>query len=164
METHTFTIGRRVCLTLLAIIFVGSTVIKAQVELAPDQNPNYQKSQEKYMAKKEELTKNEGTTVQATYKAIDDMQLKQERKDLRKSNRQDRRMARINNNRYSYNSPYYFSNSNYPYNYYGYNNYNAYPGYSPFNNYNNFYYRPACGLNTLGNAALFGLGAYLLLR
>lgn len=163
MKTYNFITLRRICLSLFATLMLGTGISKAQEELTPDQNPNYKKSLEKYMAQKEELTKNEGTTVQATYKAIDDMQLKQERKDLRKSNRQDRRMARINNNRYSYNTPYYFSNSNYPYNYYGYNNYNAYPGYSPFNNYNN-YYRPACGLNTLGNAALFGLGAYLLLR
>lgn len=164
METLKLSIGRHICLTLFATLMVGNGVIQAQEELSPDQNPNYKKSLEKYMAKKEELTKNEGTTVQATYKAIDDMQIKQERKDLRRSNRQDRRLARINNNGYSYNSPYYYSNSNYPYNYYGYNNYNSYPGYSPFNNYNNYYYRPACGLNTIGNAALWGLGAYLLLR
>lgn len=160
METYKFKSSRPVYLTVLAIIFIGSTVVKAQVELAPDQNPNYQKSQEKYMAKKEELTKNEGTTVHATYKAIDDMQIKQEQKDLRKSNRQDRRLARINNNGYYYGSAY-NNNSNYPY--YGYNNFNSYPNYFPNNYYNN-YYRPSCGLNNIGNAALFGLGAYLLLR
>lgn len=165
METYTFRTGRLICLSLFTALMVANGRIKAQEELVPDQNPNYKKSQEKYVAKKDELTKNEGTTVQDTYKAIDDMQIKQERKDLRRSNRQDRRMARINNRAYYYNSPYYFSNSNYPYNYYGYNNYNCYPGYSPFNNYNNYYYRPPlCGYNAIGNAALFGLGAYLLLR
>ncbi len=164
METSKFKTGRLICLSLFTALVVGNGVIKAQAELAPDQNPNYKKSQEKYVAKKDELTKNEGTTVQATYKAIDDMQIKQERKDLKRSNRQDRRMGRITNRGYNYNSPYYFSNSNYPNNYYGYNNYNTYPGYSPFNNYNNYYYRPSWGFNALGNAALFGLGAYLLLR
>lgn len=163
METYTFRTGRRICLILFATLIVGTEVIKAQEELAPDQNPNYKKSLEKYMSKKEELTKNEGATVHATYKAIDDMQIKQERKALRRSNRQERRLARINNRGYYYSSPYY-GNANYPYNYYGYNNYNSYPGYNPFNNYNNYYYRPACGLNTIGNAALLGLGAYLLLR
>lgn len=160
METHKFRTGRRICLTLFATLIVGTGIIKAQEELTPDQNPNYKKSLEKYMAKKDELTKNEGTTVQATYKAIDDMQIKQEQRDLRKSNRQDRRLARIGN-RGSYYGSAYNNNSNYPY--YGYNNFNSYPNYFPNNYYNN-YYRPVWGLNTIGNAALLGLGAYLLLR
>lgn len=161
METLKFRIGRHICLTLFATFIVGAGFIRAQEELTPDQNPNYKKSQEKYMAKKEELTKNEGTTVQSTYKAIDDMQIKQERKDLRRSNRQDRRVARIGNRGYYSNSLY--CDNNYSYPYYGYNNFNSYPNYYPNYYYNN-YYRPACGLNTIGNAALFGLGAYLLLR
>src|ERR1700741_4465284 len=88
METYKFRTGRLICLTLFTTILVGFKVTKAQEELSPDQNPNYKKSLEKYMAKKDELTKNEGTTMQATYKAIDDMQIKQEHKDLRRSNRQ----------------------------------------------------------------------------
>lgn len=162
METNKFKSNRRFCLTLFATILVGSTVIKAQVELAPDQNPNYQKSLEKYVAKKDELTKNEGTTVQATYKAIDDMQIKQEQRDLRRSNRQDRRLARIGNRGSYYRSSNNNNYSNYPY--YGYNNYNSYPNYYPNNNYYNNYYSPRYGLNAIGNAALLGLGVYLLLH
>ncbi len=177
METFKSRFRRLISLALLTTLIVGSKVITAQEDLAPDQNPNYKKSQEKYMAKKDSLTKNEGTTVQATYKAIDDTQIKQEQKDLRRSNRQDRRLARINNRRYYYRSPYYnnnsmyYNNSRYPYNNsgynnnYGYNSYNPYQNYSPYNNYNN-YYQPSYGygLNAVGNLALFGLGAYLLLH
>ena len=168
METLKYRLKRLICLALFSTIIVGNKVIKAQEDLAPDQNPNYKKSLEKYMAKKDELTKNEGTTVQATYKAIDDMQIRQENKDLRKSNRQDRRLARINNRGYYYGSPYYnnnsmyYNNSGYPYNYgynnygygggfgygvgFGYNNYNRYQNYNPYNNY----YHSSYGVNSRG--------------
>lgn len=162
MSTLSKKIAKVISLTSIVALLISSTVTKAQEELAPDQNPNYRRSMEKYIAEKDELLKNQGKTIQATYKAIDDMQLKQERKALRKSNRQERRLARINNRGYFYNSPYYGLNAN-PYNYgynygnnfhYGFNN-----GYSP-------YYNPApsCGLNTVASAAILGLGLYWWLK
>jgi hypothetical protein len=154
----------------LVVIMANSSTINAQSELAPDQNPNYKKSMDKYMAEKDELLKNQGKTIQATYKAIDDMELKQERKAQRITYRQERRLARINNRGRSrgYYSPYYSSYNPYGYNYgsnYGYNNY----GYNNFG-YNNGYspvgYTPYYGLgNTIGtvaSTALLGLGAYWL--
>ena len=157
--------------TIVAFVVISFTyTANAQENLAPDQNPNYKRSMEKYMAMKDDLVKTEGTTIQATYKAIDDVQLKQERKLLRQSNRQDRRMARINsrgrNN--GYYSPYTYT----PYNF-GYNNWS--PGYNNFgyNNYgyNNFGYNnySAYGYGTNWspsclNWGLLGLGAYLFLR
>ncbi len=133
---------------------IGTKVIVAQEELAPDQNPNYKNSMEKYVTNKDELLKTEGTTVQDTYKAIDDMQIRQERRDLRRAYRQERRLARINNCGYYY-SPYLNNN----YNSFGYNSYNSYPSYSSYS-----YYRPSCGLNTIASTALLGLGLYWWLR
>ena len=157
-------IAKVIGLTSIVALLISSTVTKAQEELAPDQNPNYRRSMEKYISEKDELLKNQGKTIQATYKAIDDMQLKQERKALRRSNRQERRLARINNRSYYYNNPYYSFNAN-PYNYgynYGYNynyNYGFNNGYSPYH-----YSAPSCGLNTVASAAILGLGLYWWLR
>lgn len=143
----------KIVLAMLSVI-AGQTVF-AQDELAPDQNPNYKKSMDKYMAKKDSMSKKQDVTVHETYKAIDDMQIKQERKDQRRDNRQERRLARINNNAYYYGSP----NCGYNYNYsYPFNNY-------PYNYYYPYSYRrPSCAINTLNNVALWGLGAYLILR
>ncbi len=158
--------SKHILLCLFAAFLIGTQKSKGQDTLVPDQNPNYKKSQEKYMAKKDELTKNEGATVQATYKAIDDMELKQERKDLRKSNRQDRRLARINNRVYYYGSPNCNYNYNYPYNNRNYSGYNNYNNYSPYgrNNYNPYNYSRGCAINSFNNVALWGLGAYMILH
>lgn len=168
MKNRTFYI-RRASLSILIGLAILSTTGFAQENLAEDQNPNYRKSMEKYMAVKSDYIKNEGQTVQKTYKAIDDMQIKEEKKALRKENRQERRMARINNNNvyYSYN-PYqydYLPTYGLGYGYhYATNYYRPYNNYRPYH-YSNNYYRPysyrSCNL---GNAALLGLGAYLLLR
>jgi hypothetical protein len=99
------------------IISINNLVAQSD-SLLPDQNPNYKKSMEKYMAIKDDYISKEGTTLQNTYKAIDDMEAKKERKALRKEQRHERRMARINNRghyRY-YSQPYYF----------GYNYHNPY--------------------------------------
>lgn len=155
---------------LMAVMVFTFSKSKAQETLLPDQNPNYKRSMEKYMQKKDELTKTEGETVQATYKAIDDMQIKQERKDLRRDQRHERKLARINSRRRGFNnnfgySPYAYApyNNGYNYNYgYGWNPYsNNYPysNYAPLG-YGNTGWSPSCGLNW----ALLGLGTYLLLK
>ncbi len=155
METLTYNLKKIVCAAFIGTLIFGSDVIKAQEELVPDQNPNYRKSMDKYMANKEDLVKTEGTTLQNTYKAIDDMQIKQERRAARRSYRQQRRLARANYGGYYYSYPY-----NYGYNSYGYNSYYPYSNYS--SSYN--YYNPYCGLNTIASTALLGLGLYWWLR
>lgn len=177
MENLNIPLKKSLFLLLVSITMLNPITIIAQNDLTPDQNPNYKKSMEKYMGMKDKLTKNQGTTVQATYKAIDDMQIKRERKDVKKANRQKRRMSRIENNGYyyDYNYPYqsnYISSNNNGYRYhYGYNN-NSYRSnnryrsnrYSTCSSYSP-YYRPFTSYSTnVGNAALWGLGAYLLLR
>lgn len=157
--THFYNKITTSCAFLITLFaFFGSSIAQ-QEKLLPDQNPNYKRSMEKYMSNHEELLKYQGTTIQATYKAIDDVQLKKERKDLRRTYRQERRLARINNRGYYYSSPFY-NNYGYGYNYY--NNYSI----SPYRSYNNYYnpysnYRPysaSCGLNI--GLPLLGLGLY----
>ncbi len=156
MKTLSYKISKLTLISLITVVMTNS--IKAQEELVPDQNPNYKRSMEKYMTDKDELLKNQGKTIQATYKAIDDMQLKEEHKALRRTYRQERRLARINNRGYFYNSPYY----SYNYNPYGYNSgYNSGYNYG-YSSYG--YYRPYCGLNTVASAALLGLGLYWWLK
>ena len=115
-------------LVLILTFIVGGIIFSAGILnaqenneiLAPDQNPNFRKSLEKYMETKDSYLKLSGTTVQETYKAIDDMEAKKEQKALRKERRQERRMARINRPRNYHPSPYYW----------GYNYHNR-----PFNNF-----------------------------
>lgn len=138
-----------------AFVFLFMLQVQAQTTaststLLPDQNPNYEKSRDKYMAKSDDLTSKEGTTVQQTYKAIDDMQIKQERKDLAAQRRHERRMARIQSrgNRQIYN-PYYYNGYNNPYGYY-----------HPYYYYNNIY----GNVNSIANTALLGIAIWSLLK
>ena len=130
------------------------------VALLPDQNPNFQKSRDKYMADSDKYTANEGTTVQETYKAIDDVEIKKEQKQLRKDRRQERRMARIQSRGRSnyYNNGYYNR---------GYYNNGAYNGYynpngisSPQYYSNNLY----TGVNSILNTAFLGLAIWSILK
>lgn len=157
----------------LLLLFLFSTAMAAQkdsLSLLPDQNPNFRKSRAKYTEMAATLTQNEGQTVQQTYKAIDDVQAKKERKELRIARRHERRMARIQSPGYwGFNSGWGLNN-NWGY-YGGYNNhgYNTYwpgwgfrqnCGYSPF--YSPFYPAgPRC--NPAGsalNTALLGLSLW----
>jgi hypothetical protein len=134
----------------MAVLFLNIKMVTAQDTLAPDQNPNYKKSLNKYMALKDSLTKNEGVTIQQTYKAIDDMQAKLDQRALRRSNRQARRLARINNRGYYYSSPYY-GYGNYGYNR-GYGNYGYNRGFSNYYGFgnNNFGYGFGGGFGNYG--------------
>ena len=98
---------------LLLPLFILATgySLHAQ-EIAPDQNPNYKMSMEKYKAMQNDLQTTMNTTVQSTYKAYDWTTAKAERKMER---RNERREDRLFNN---YNRQYYD-----PYNYNGRNNY-----------------------------------------
>jgi len=112
-------------------------------DLVPDQNPNYKVSQDQYMAKKEELTSNQGVTAQNTYVAFDwtthKADVKQERIDRKYELKKIRYQSRC---RYGYNSGLYYGNSYGANNYsnfgngYGYNNYNGFNGYNNYNSVN----------------------------
>lgn len=136
--------------------------------LLPDQNPNFQKSRDLYMETSQKTTANEGVTLQQTYKAIDDVEIKKEQKALRAERRQERRMARIVGRHQPRNNYY----SNHPTNSYG--NY----GYSQPYGCNTYYPQTSMGLyypqyysgniygniNSTLNAALLGLSIYSLLK
>lgn len=74
-------------------------------DVQPNQNVNYKISQAKYVKLADSLLKFEGTTVQNTYKAIDYMQDKKDRKEARKAFRQQLRLERARN-------PYYWGSYN----------------------------------------------------
>lgn len=151
--------------TLFSFLILFNVVIAqaqttATASLLPDQNPNYQKSRDKYMNESAELTKSEGQTIQQTYKAIDDVQAKKERKELASQRRHERKMARIQSrgfrrNNYSYYDPYNYNNGYY---YNGYSN--PYGFYHPQYYFNNIYRN----INPILNTTLFGLAIWSLLK
>jgi hypothetical protein len=164
---------------LSALFFIAANAQNDSVSLLPDQNPNFQRSRAKYMEQAVALTQNEGQTIQQTYKAIDDVQAKKDRKELAATRRHERRMARIQSRGYGYggyyNQGYGYNNgyNNYGYNNYGYNNgyNNGYYG-SPYPNYGNGgYYRPRYWggptfgtINAAVGTALLGLTLWHVLR
>jgi len=104
--------------SLLLGALYASTACAQQTGLAPDQNPRYQESQDRYLMVADSLTSQQGTTVQDTYKAYDWYEAKLERRAQRRNWRHEERM----NN--SYYSDFYpslsFGSSYYPYGgYYG---------------------------------------------
>lgn len=118
-----------VCLATAAIAQEGSQ------SLAPDQNPNFNVSRQKYMNIKDSLLTYANNTVQETYKAYDWYEAKLERKAQRRENR---RLSGYNNYNSSYYNPYY-------------NNY--YNGWNNYGNYNNRWglwnaLRPSIGFRT----------------
>ena len=81
-------------LLLALFIFAGGCSASAQ-QLAPDQNPNYKVSLEKYQALNTSLQTTMNTTVQQTFKAFDWYTAKQDRKVERRADRRENR--RFNN-------------------------------------------------------------------
>jgi hypothetical protein len=112
---------KRIIFTL--IILVAGFATQAQ-ELAPDQNPNYKVSMDKYVATQVSLQSTNNTTIQSTYKAYDWSTAKAERKAERRSFRRERRLFNNYNDSWDYNG---YNNS-----YYGNGRYN-----NGWNNYNN---------------------------
>lgn len=168
-----------ITIALSALFCISAAAQTDSMSLLPDQNPNFQRSRTKYMEQSAELTKNQGQTIQQTYKAIDDVQAKKERKELAATRRHERRMARIMSRGYGYggyyNNGYGYSNygyNNYGYGNYGYNNggyygspypnygYNSWGGYRP-----RFWGGPTFGtINSVVNTALFGLTLWHILK
>lgn len=114
---------KRILLAAL-LLTVAAFTATAQTDLAPDQNPNYKISLQKYTQIKDSLQSNMNTTVQQTYKAYDWYEAKMERKQQRREARYERRRL---NAMYGYNNFGYYNN-------WGYNGWNN--GY--YNNWNNW--------------------------
>lgn len=101
---------------LIGILLFSATASSAQdAALAPDQNPRYKESLDKYMASKSELQKTNNTTVQDTYKAYDWYQAKMDRRQDRINFRRQLRLSR-SFNYYPYDNYYYNGCNNNRYN------------------------------------------------
>ncbi len=83
------------------IILAAGFATQAQ-ELAPDQNPNYKVSMDKYAATQASLQSTNNTTIQSTYKAYDWSTAKAERKAERRSYRRERALYNNYNNKWDY--------------------------------------------------------------
>lgn len=81
-------------LPLLLISLLASLPGLAQMELAPNQNPNYAESRARYMAMTDSLTATQGMTLQNTYRAIDWMVDRAEARALRRDFRRQIRLIR----------------------------------------------------------------------
>lgn len=106
---------------LLITGMILTQILPAQTILAPDQNPNFAVSRDKYMRLSDSMNQWHGLTLQDTYKAPDWYEQKMERKASRKEFRRDIRLERNRNAYRYYNpSPYYQPYYNRPYNNYNY--------------------------------------------
>ena len=106
---------------LLSLIVAATWFVAGAQELAPDQNPNYKQSLEKYKAAHDNLQTTMNTTVQSTYKAYDFQTAKASKKAERMNLRRNNRM--FNNYSNQYYDPYGYNRNNYgrPYQYRNYN-------------------------------------------
>ncbi len=86
---------------LLSIIVAAAGFAANAQDLAPDQNPNYKMSLDKYTASYATLQSSNNVTLQNTYKAYDWSTARLERKAER---RNDRREMRLYNRYNNYNS------------------------------------------------------------
>ncbi|MEH6308570.1 hypothetical protein RYH73_23160 [Olivibacter sp. CPCC 100613] len=102
------------------LLLLSFLTVNAQEVKFSDQNPNFNRSLQRYAATSDSLLRYQGSTIQQTYKAYDWYQARAERKALR---RERRHLERIANP--SYNDWYYPSIG---LGYYGYNNW----GWSPY--------------------------------
>ncbi|MBN8719750.1 MAG: hypothetical protein J0H85_09925 [Sediminibacterium magnilacihabitans] len=119
-------------LTLLSICLATTLMAQeAGQSPAPDQNPNFNISRQKYMSQKDSLLSASNTTVQQTYKAYDWYEAKMERRNER---REARRYAAYYNGYY------------YPYYNQYYNGWNQYGYYNNWGSWNAL--RPNIGFHT----------------
>jgi hypothetical protein len=108
---------KKMVLFAVASLLVFTIAGNAQTALAPDQNPNYMVSQNRYLKMADSINSWHGTTPQETYKAIDYLEDKREARANRQQWRRELRMERARNGGWYYNGGY---NGYYPS--YGYNN------------------------------------------
>jgi hypothetical protein len=96
--------------TALALLSPFVTLaLHAQVSLAPNQNPSFAVSRDKYMRSADSLTRTEGTTIHNTYRAYDWFEAREARK---KEDREWRRVIQLERarNRTYYPGQYYQPN------------------------------------------------------
>jgi hypothetical protein len=117
-------------LLLGILVVVAANTGNAQSNLAPDQNPNYSASRDKYLKMADSINAWHGTTPQETYKAIDYLEDKRLAKEARIAYRRELRLERARNG-YGWGNSYY-GNDGY---------YNSYNNYIPSYNYNYGSYR-----------------------
>ncbi len=90
------------------VIFTFSILIAGYAtmaqDLAPDQNPNYKVSMDKYAATQVSLQTTNNTTIQDTYKAYDWSTAKAERKAERRNFRRERVLFNNYNNGWNNNN------------------------------------------------------------
>jgi len=117
----------------VVLVVVAASNVSAQTALAPDQNPNYTVSRDKYLRMADSINAWHGTTPQETYRAIDYLEDKRIARQERIAFRRELRLARARNGWSDYyNNGYYYNGGGYnrPY-------YNSYPYY--YNNYHRNY-------------------------
>ena len=93
-----------VALPFLLLVFSSSTI--AQDNLAPDQNPSFNKSRDKYMGMADSVNQLHSTTVQQTYKAYDWYEAKMERRAARTEFKRQLRLERARSRHYYWNNGY----------------------------------------------------------
>ncbi|WP_316816734.1 hypothetical protein [Pedobacter nyackensis] len=94
------------CIAGLALTTTGYA---QKTDLLNDQNPRYQESRAKYIELADSLNRNQGSTVQSTYKAYDWYEAREERRKLRRE-----RNFQLNlNGGYYYGSPYFYPSISY---------------------------------------------------
>jgi hypothetical protein len=118
---------KKVLLSYLLLLagFLPAVSGQTQPALAPDQNPGFAVSRDKYMKMADSLNAWHSTTLQENYKAIDWLE---DRRQARADRREFRHQLRLERARW-HDNDYYYDN----YNYYPSNRYRR--GY-----YNNYYY------------------------
>jgi hypothetical protein len=89
---------------LLCLIVIAAGFAANAQEFAPDQNPNYKVSLEKYTTNMVTLQTTNNTTVQDTYKAYDWSTAKAERKAERRNFRRERALFNTYNNGWNNNN------------------------------------------------------------
>ncbi|WP_134091761.1 hypothetical protein [Olivibacter sp. XZL3] len=85
--------NRKRMFQLLGMVFLPFFVANAQEIISTDQNPNFNKSLRRYLTISDSLLRDQGSTVQQTYKAYDWYLAREERKALRRERRHLERMA-----------------------------------------------------------------------
>lgn len=90
---------------LIAGVAFATNSYAQQASLVQDQNPRYEIAQAKYMSMSDSLTRDQGTTIQNTYKAYDWYEAREERRKLRRERNYESSL-------YSY--PYYGNSYFYP--------------------------------------------------
>lgn len=96
-------------MSCIASLAYSASGYAQKVDPLKDQNPRYQESRAKYIELADSLNRDQGTTVQQTYKAYDWYEAREDRRKLRRE-----RNFQLNlNSGYYYGSPYFYPSISY---------------------------------------------------